>query len=91
MEKPIHSHQDKDFILALLNYTNVKKRNLFKLANQSQDMKELGVRQKCCTKIKAKNNNILFTKYPWPGDNEQTFRSSNQAATCLPPTLEASH
>ena len=25
---------------------------------------------------------ILFTKLPWPGDSEMTFRSSSQAATC---------
>ena len=27
-------------------------------------------------------NYILFTKLPWPGDREGTFRSSSQAATC---------
>ena len=27
-------------------------------------------------------NYILFTKLPWPGDSEMTFRSSSQAATC---------
>ena len=27
-------------------------------------------------------NYILFTKLPWPGDSEVTFRSSSQAATC---------
>ena len=27
---------------------------------------------------------ILFTKLPWPGDSEVTFRSSSQAATCPP-------
>ena len=38
-------------------------------------------------------NYILFTKLPWPGDSEVTFRSSGQAAppTCLPHTVEASH
>ena len=36
-------------------------------------------------------NYILFTKLPWPGDSEGTFRSSSQAATCLPHTAEASH
>ena len=25
---------------------------------------------------------ILFSKLPWPGDSEGTFRSSSQAATC---------
>ena len=29
-------------------------------------------------------NYILFTKFPWPGDSEETFRSSSQAATCPP-------
>ena len=29
-------------------------------------------------------NYILFTKLPWPGDSERTFRSSSQAATCSP-------
>ena len=29
-------------------------------------------------------NYILFTKLPWPGDSEGTFRSSSQAATCPP-------
>ena len=29
-------------------------------------------------------NYILFTKLPWPGDSERTFRSSSQAATCPP-------
>ena len=27
---------------------------------------------------------FLFTKLPWPGDSEGTFRSSSQAATCPP-------
>ena len=27
-------------------------------------------------------NYILFTKFPWPGDSEGTFRSLSQAATC---------
>ena len=27
-------------------------------------------------------NYFLFTKLPWPGDCEGTFRSSSQAATC---------
>ena len=27
---------------------------------------------------------ILFTKLPWPGDSEGTFRSSSQAAPCPP-------
>ena len=34
---------------------------------------------------------ILFTKLPWPGDSKGAFRSSSQAATCLPHTMEASH
>ena len=29
-------------------------------------------------------NYILYTKLPWPGDSERTFRSSSQAATCPP-------
>ena len=29
-------------------------------------------------------NYILFTKLPWPGDSEGTFRSSSQAAACPP-------
>ena len=29
-------------------------------------------------------NYILFTKLPWPGDSEGTFRSSSQAASCPP-------
>ena len=29
-------------------------------------------------------NCILFTKLPWPGDGEGTFRFSSQAATCPP-------
>ena len=27
---------------------------------------------------------ILFTRLPWPGDSEETFRSSIQAASCPP-------
>ena len=27
---------------------------------------------------------FLFTKLPWPGDSERTFRSSSQAVTCPP-------
>ena len=27
-------------------------------------------------------NYILFTKLPWPGDSEGTFRSSRQTAIC---------
>ena len=33
----------------------------------------------------------LFTKLLWPGDSEGTFRSSSQAATCLPHTANASN
>ena len=29
-------------------------------------------------------NCIFFTKLPWPGDSEGTFRSSSQAASCIP-------
>ena len=29
-------------------------------------------------------NYVSFTKLPWLGDSEGTFRSSSQAATCLP-------
>ena len=29
-------------------------------------------------------NYILFTKLPWPGENEGIFRSSSQAAPCSP-------
>ena len=29
-------------------------------------------------------NYISFTKLPWPGDSDRTFRSSSQAATCPP-------
>ena len=40
-------------------------------------------------------NVILSTFYSpscfWPGDNKGTFRSSSQAATCLPHSVEASH
>ena len=34
--------------------------------------------------INCNCNYILFTKLPWPGDSERTFRSSSQAATCPP-------
>ena len=33
---------------------------------------------------KGKGNYILFTKLPWPGYSEGTFRSSSQAAACPP-------
>ena len=36
-------------------------------------------------------NYILFTKLDWPGDSEETFRSSSQVATCLPHTVAISH
>ena len=36
-------------------------------------------------------NYILFTKLPWSGDSEGTFRSASQAATCMPHMAEASH
>ena len=29
-------------------------------------------------------NYVLFAKLSWPGDSEETFRSSSQAATCPP-------
>ena len=35
-------------------------------------------------KMTGNCNYILFTKLPWPGDSEGTFRSSSQAATCPP-------
>ena len=34
------------------------------------------------TSAQCNCNYILFTKLPWPGDSEGTFRSSSQAATC---------
>ena len=35
-------------------------------------------------------NQIKFDlKLTWPEDSERTFRSSSQAATCLPHTVEA--
>ena len=42
--------------------------------------------QNCCIRHYNCNycNYILFTKLPWPGDGEGTFRSSSQAATCPP-------
>ena len=33
----------------------------------------------------------LFATLPWPGDKERTLRSSNQAVTGLPHTVEVSH
>ena len=36
-------------------------------------------------------NCILLNKLPRPRDSDGTFRSSNQAATFLPHTVEASH
>ena len=38
----------------------------------------------CLTVIVINCNYILFTKLPWPGESEGTFRSSSQAATCPP-------
>ena len=35
-------------------------------------------------------NYILFTKLPWSGDSEGTFRSLSQAATC-PPVCNTRH
>ena len=47
------------------------------------------------SKLMCNCNYILFTKFPRPGDSEETFRSSSQAATCppvySPHTVEASH
>ena len=36
-------------------------------------------------------NGVLFNKLPWPEESDGIFRSSSQAATCLPHTVEASH
>ena len=36
-------------------------------------------------------NYISFTMLSWLGNTEGTFRSSSQATTCLPHTMEASH
>ena len=33
----------------------------------------------------------LFTKLPLPRNSKETFQSSNQNATCLPQSVEASH
>ena len=33
-----------------------------------------------CLYVLFSCNYILFTKLPWPGDSERTFRSSSQAA-----------
>ena len=38
----------------------------------------------CKSTLICNCNHILFTKLPWPGDSEGTFRSSSQAVTCLP-------
>ena len=43
------------------------------------------------TAVPCNCNYILFTKLPWSGDSEGTFRSSSQAATCPPHTAAASH
>ena len=40
--------------------------------------------QHCNCNCNCNCNYILFTKLPWPGDSEGTFRSSSQAATCPP-------
>ena len=42
------------------------------------------------TGLSCYSNCILFTKLPWSGHSKETFRSSSQAATCLPPAVEAS-
>ena len=47
----------------------------WKLALKSRDRRHLAADRCNC-------NYILFTKLPWPGDSEGTFRSSSQAATC---------
>ena len=44
----------------------------------------LCMRVKACFDRNCNCNYILFTKLPWPGDSEGTFRSSSQAATCPP-------
>ena len=41
-------------------------------------------RLSCRYVINCNCNYIFFTKLPWPGDSEGTFRSSSQAATCPP-------
>ena len=38
----------------------------------------------CVKQCNCNCNYIIFTKLPWPGDSEGTFRSSSQAATCPP-------
>ena len=36
-------------------------------------------------------NYIVFTKLPWLGDSEESFRYRVKLPTCLPHTVEASH
>ena len=40
--KQIYPHEYTHFILALLNYTKVRRQSFFKSTNQSQDKKDIG-------------------------------------------------
>ena len=53
---------------------------------RSKNCKTLNSSDSNCKEKKSNCNcnYILFTKLPWPGDSEGTFRSSSQAATCPP-------
>ena len=48
----------------------------------SQSLK--GLKLWCAMRNNCNCNYNLFTKLPWPGDSEGTFRSSSQTATCPP-------
>ena len=42
-------------------------------------------------RFKGNCNYILLSKLPWPRESKGTVRSSSQAATCLPDTVDASY
>ena len=37
------------------------------------------------------SDDIIFHRVAWSGDTEMAFRSSSQAASCQPQTVDASH
>ena len=71
---------------------------LYTLVSTKQNQITQGALSSCVSFIKRKVIVIiftsLFTKLPWPGDNEVIFRcfeSIWHLPTCLPQTVEASH
>ena len=79
--------------LVYVTLVSFRRASLFWLLGDMCDRLLLVGHRTCDTKLdqiastlvrRCNCNYILFTKLPWPGDSEGTFRSSSQTAACPP-------